>query len=274
MKLKPILGLGAAVVLTPLAWAGGPAGARNAAAAGQLHAQSADRAETGQRTKAPGIRSGTNVSARLLTTLSSRKAKPGQRVVARVMKDVKRHGRVVIRRDSRIVGRVVTARASGKGSAGSSLAVTFDRLVQGKNSRAVKAVVTAIVHPPMPLTAPSMGMQQPGGAPAMNRGGGLAGGAVSTARSPAAVTHRTAGGAFGAAGGMTAPLGNMMPRNPIVVTSHAAVARLNSSARVSNRTAMTSVFSRREGNLQVRSGTQLQFRVVGNAPTRKPAPHR
>lgn len=301
MKPKPILGLAMIVAIAPLAWAGSQAARQEAAVTGQSHGSSAAHAaETAGRKSALGIRSGTRVSARLLTTLSSKKAKPGQRVVAKVTKNVKQHGHVVIRKNSKLIGHIVAAQASGKGKAGSSLAVTFDHMIQGKTTTALNTVVTAIIPRPRPLTAQPMGMPQPPAAPPMNGGGvggggGLVGGAVATAGGTAGSVAGIAGGAgaaagstMGSAGRMTSGAGAMMSRNPIVVTTHAAgagnasagmsnslgSAHLGSSAAASNQTATTSVFSRRKGNFQVRSGTQLQFRVVGSAHARKPAPHR
>jgi hypothetical protein len=291
-KPKPILGLIAIAALASLAWAGNASASQKSKASGQSHARSAAQAENTGRRNRLAIDSGTRVAARLVTNLDAKKAKPGQRVVAKVTKNVKQHGHVVIGKNSKLIGHIVSAKASGKGSAGSRLEVAFDRLVQGKSSTALNTVVTSIVSVPRPLTAQPMGMPQPAMAPPMgggSPGGGLVGGAAGAVGSTVGAAGSTVGSTMGTTGRMTAgAAGHMARNNPIVVTTNTVAsgnasastsnplgaARLGTSANSSNQTGATSVFSRRKGNLQLHSGTQLQFRVVGSAHVNKPASHR
>jgi hypothetical protein len=243
------------------------------------------RAKRGKESDGLAIASGTRVSARLLTSLNAKKAKPGQRVVAKVTQNVKQNGRVVIRKNSKLIGHVVSAQASGKGRAGSSLEVAFDRLVRGKSSTALSAAVTSILsvpRAPMPAPMAMQPMPQPMSSGGEMGGGGLVGGvggAVgSTVGSAVGATAAGVDSTMGATGRVASGVTGMAA-NGIAVTNSAGVggnasaaaprglagAQLGSSASGSNRTGVTSVFSRRRGNVELNSGTQLQFEVVGSA---------
>jgi hypothetical protein len=304
MKPKAILGLVAIAAFTPVAWAGGQAAAQKKMTAGQPHARSAAQPAKKGSGNGLAIDSGTRVNARLLTTLNAKKAKPGQRVVAKVTQNVKQHGHILIRKNSRLIGHIVSAQASGKGNAGSRLEVAFDRLVQGRSSTALHAVVTSIISLRAPFAPQPMNMgagQEPMEPPAApmggsGGGGGLAGGAVGGVGSAVGATMGSAGAmahsTLGATGQMTAGAGRMSPggmrmmQNPIIVTNNAAAAgngsagvtgalggaQLGASGNASQQTGATSVFSRRNGNVELDSGTQLQFQVVGSAHANHPSP--
>ena len=87
------------------------------------------------------LRSGTNISTELDTTLDAGKAKPGDEVVAKVTKDVKQDGRAVIKKGDRLSGHVTSVNAGSNGKAGSEMSVVFDRLSRGD------AVVDLNTHP-------------------------------------------------------------------------------------------------------------------------------
>jgi hypothetical protein len=298
MRPKVILGLIAMAALAPLA------SARNQAAKGRSappkeQTHPAAQSKQADKSNTLAVQSGTNVSAQLLTTLNAKKVKPGQRVVARVTRNVKQNGRTVIRKNSKLIGHVVSAQASGKGNAGSRLEVAFDRLVQGKSSTALSAVVTSIVSlPSAPMPEP-MGVQPPMAPPMAGGGGGAArggllGGAAgavgSTVGSAVGTTDATAGATAGATMGTTGNIASGaagMAANAITVTNNASAAGnatagasnslthagLASSASASNQTSASSVFSRRNGNVDLDSGTQLQLQVVGSAQTQNPNSH-
>lgn len=285
MKPKPILALVAITALAPLAWAGNQAAKERSAASGRGQTHSVAKTKPAGGRNALAVDSGTRVSARLLTSLNAKKAKPGQRVVAKVTRKVKQHGHTVIRKNSKLIGHIVSVKASGKGHAGSQLAVAFDRLVQGKSSTALGAVVTSIVsvpRAPMPAPMPMQPMAAPMPAGGGGVGGGLVGGAAgavgSTVGSAAGTVGATAGSTIGTTGRM-AEGASGMAANAIHVSNNIATAgnasagasnslagaQLGSSANASNQTAATSTFSRRHGNVELDSGTQLQLQVVGSA---------
>jgi len=123
---------------------------------------------------------GTKVSAALASSVDARTAKPGDQVVARVTKNVKEHGRTVIKKGDELVGRVTQVQAAGAANAGSSLNVTFDRLVQGGTTSQLNAVINSVVSTPSEQRAEQRQMQSeaplPAGGPVMARGGGGASG--------------------------------------------------------------------------------------------------
>jgi hypothetical protein len=299
MKPKVIFGLIAMAALAPVAWAGNQAAKDRNAAAGQTHARPASKAKSSEPQGVVDVQSGTQVSAQLLTTLNAKKAKPGQRVIAKVTRDVKQNGRTVIRKNARLIGHVVSAKASGKGNAGSSVEVAFDRLLEGRSSTALSAVVTSIVSVPSAPMPEPMQMQAPmapmGGSGAGGGGlvGGVGGAVGSTVGSAVGGTSATAGAMAGSTiegtGRMASGAAGMagMAANAITVSNNAAGAAgaavgatnglasagLGSSANASNQTHATSVFSRRKGNVELDSGTQLQLQVVGKAQAQNPKSH-
>lgn len=310
MKPKPVWGLILLSAIAPLAWAG--AAPKSHAAQTQATASSQSnghgRAGLAGRHAAASIQSGTRISARLLTSLNAKKAKPGQKVVARVTRNVKQHGHVVIRKNSRLIGHVVSARARGKGNAGSQIQVIFDHLIQGHATTALNTVVTSVFSVPMPRTRMPMGGPQPGPAPmgpapapmgGASTGGSMLGGVggavgsavgstVNTTGNVAGHAGAMAGSGMGAAGRMGAAAANAINvTNSIGATgaanaagaasagtsNHMASVSTNASGQASNQTAATSTFSRRTGNLQLKSGTEMQFQVAGSAQAHTPAAH-
>jgi hypothetical protein len=334
MKTKSVFTILAIAAVSPFAWASAANASqqtisKRSTASPATHQKAAPSSHSAQNALA--IDSGTKISAQLLTTLDAKKAKPGQRVVAKVTRPVKQNGRTIIRKNAHLIGHIVSARASGKGNASSQVAVAFDRLVQGKSSTALSAVVTSILSVPRPLSPQPMNMPGPvgpsgapmGGGGRMGGGGGLlggAGGAVggvgstvggalnsganaagSTANAGMNAAGNIAGNAMAGAhgilvsnsitgsGGSNSSTAVSHPQpgspsqpnsNPGLVnsvsgalagnasasgSSSAAGRNFAASSNASNQTGATSVFSRRKGNVQVQSGTQMQLQVVGGA---------
>ena len=124
--------------------------------------------------------------------VDARTAKPGQEVTARVTKDVKQDGRVVLHKGDRLVGRITSVEASDKANAGSRISVDFDRMASGQTTSQLNTVVTSVLSarggsaseeptpagPAMTAPPPSMGGGSSGGGGGL--GGGLAGGLTST----------------------------------------------------------------------------------------------
>lgn len=307
MQMKSLLAIVSIAALAPFAWAGVPQ--TQASSSSRSHTQGSGQAALAGQQGSAAIASGTQISAQLLTTLNAKKAKPGQRVEAKVTKDVKQNGRTVIHKGSRLVGHVVSVQQASKANAGSQMNVAFDQLVQGRTTTALSAVVNSIVS--VPSMAPAMGdMAQPMPGPMMGGGGGgggamgggagggglLGGGAVGStlgAAGSAAGSVGPAVGSVGSAAGAATQATNQVAVGPARTVGGALGASANSnatanhsaglasglgniglgsSAGASNQTGANSVFSTPKGNLQLQSGTQLQLQVVGSAQAHSPAP--
>lgn len=245
--------------------------AKQAQASGQAASETA--AQAGKSGAA--IESGTKISAELITAVDSRSAKPGQEVVARVTKDVKQKGKAVIHKGDRLVGTVQSVEANAAADAGSRLAVTFDRLVQGESTSQLSTVLSAVVSTPREQRER---MQEPAPTPAPmpapsgggSGGGGLVGGVTSTVGSTVGATTSAVGGVGSAVGATT--------QSAVGATAGAGLAtparliRLDSQASAEGSASSNSMLSTRQGHLFLESGTQMQFRVASQtqAEAKKP----
>jgi hypothetical protein len=115
-----------------------------ASASSAASAVSSSAAMASAKGQSAEIRDGTKISAELASNIDARKAKPGDKVVARVTKNVKQHGKVVIHKGDRLVGHVTSVQNSLKGKSGSSLGVRFDQLVQGNTTTQLNTVLTSV----------------------------------------------------------------------------------------------------------------------------------
>ena len=130
--------------------------------------------------EAANVRAGTKIAAQLESAVDVRTAKPGQEVTARVTKDVKQDGQVVIHKGDRLVGRVTSVEVSDKANAGSRMSVDFDRVASVQTTSQLNAVVTSVFsarggtasEEPMPAE-PTMTAPPPsrGSSPAAGGGG-------------------------------------------------------------------------------------------------------
>src|SRR5438132_3961940 len=75
------------------------------------------------------IAPGTPIPAELAKSLDAHKNKPGDPVNAKVVQDLLSNGKVVIPRDTKIIGHVTEATPKGKGEPGSTLGVAFDKMI-------------------------------------------------------------------------------------------------------------------------------------------------
>src|SRR6185437_7460655 len=148
----------------------------------------------GANTSDPGslsaaLASGTTLQAALTKPVDAKKAKPGDRVTAKLTQDVKSNGHVVLHKGSKLVGHVTEAQARGKGQAESKLGIVFDQAqLKGGEEASINAVIQALA-PPARATAlagadeaGSLPAPMGGGAPAAG-GGGLVGGVTRGASS-------------------------------------------------------------------------------------------
>lgn len=169
------------------------------------------------------IGQGTELNATLTRPVDARNAKPGDEVTATVSEDIKSSGQVLIKKGSKLVGHVTTARPlsgeknsgekkSAEVGAGSQLGIVFDRAVlKDGTSVPINATVHALAAAE---SSASMGMSDAnagiaGAGSARSSGGGLVGG--------------VAGGASGAIGGVAGRTGTIA--NGTVSGSGAALSR-------------------------------------------------
>ena len=271
---------------------GSAKGAPEASAQAAQTTASASEQRVDPRQGAAQLKSGTNISTELETTLDASKAKPGDEVVAKVTKDVKQDGRVVIKKGDRLSGHVTSASADSSGKASSEMSVVFDRLSRGVAVVNLNTTVSSIVstsgdlrggdEPMMsnePVMARSQGAARSGGSASSS--GRLVGGLTSTAGSTVNAAGSAVGGGGSTVGSATnLPLGGAgsavganaraagQGNGATGLSTPTREIRLGSSAGADQSTDMTSVLSSRQGNLRLESGTQMRFRVAAQSDTK------
>jgi len=264
---------------------GSAKGAPEASAQAAQTTASASEQRVDPRQGAAQLKSGTNISTELETTLDASKAKPGDEVVAKVTKDVKQDGRVVIKKGDRLSGHVTSASADSSGKASSEMSVVFDRLSRGVAVVNLNTTVSSIVstsgdlrggdEPMMsnePVMARSQGAARSGGSASSS--GRLVGGLTSTAGSAVgnvgSAVGTTANSSLGGAGGVVGASSRATGQGngAAALSTPAREIRLGSSAGADQSTDMTSVLSSRQGNLRLESGTQMRFRVAAQSDSK------
>lgn len=232
--------------------------------------------------------SDTVIEAALAKPLDSRKNKPGDPVEAKVTKDVKSDGQVVIPKGSKLFGRVTEARAKSKTEAESSLGVVFDRArLKDGREMPVNAVIQAVAAAES-MAAASAGHDDfmAGGATSGRAagsgsasggsagGGGLVGGVTSTVSATAGTAVNTVGavgqsadavvGSTTGAAGSVAGGGNRNIVGSLRSSSHGVIGLqgLNLQFEGSNATHGALVTSSTK-NVRLDSGTRLLLRVAG-----------
>lgn len=150
----------------------------------------------------------TELDATLSKPVDARKAKAGDEVTATANEDIKSNGQVAIKKGSKLVGRVISARplSRGEGAASaataSELAIVFDRAVlnDGREvplNATIQALAASESRASAGLSDASAGLGSAGaGAGSVRSGGGLVGG--------------IAGGAAGTVGGMAGSSGGVV----------------------------------------------------------------
>jgi hypothetical protein len=261
-----------------LGWSATPAtGQDQASASSAASAASSTAAAASTRGQSAAIKSGTKISAELMSNVDASKAKEGDNVEARVTKNIKQHGKVVVHKGDRLVGHVTSVESSVNGKGGSSLGVRFDQLVQGNSTTQLNAVLTSVFAArgsgqaegsdsmempamPAPVAAPAGGG---GGGGLLGGAGGAVGSTVGSTVGAAGSTLGRAGGAVGATTqntlGANSSLGLATPMHQI---------HIGSSASAESSAGTNSTLSTRNGDLRLESGTRMQFRVAGDSSVR------
>jgi len=243
--MRAMLGSLFAAILAAMALAQSPAGPQTTTPT--------DKASLGQ------IAAGGTIVAELSKSVDAKKARPGDRIEARLTMDVLSHGKVVIPRGAKIIGHVTDARARTKQAPESMVGVTFDRIVL-KNGLEIplKATIQAVGAPmqisamgPEGISDASAGMPNPGTGMPDGMGG------VARAGTPG-YPPRPAGSA-GAGGPMDNGGPNRNPAPPLGPTSQGVVGMKGISL---SNTAQGSAISSSSENVHLSSGTQLVLRVT------------
>jgi hypothetical protein len=117
------------------------------------------------------LASGTTLSAQLSQTVDSKKAQPGDTVIAQTTEAIKSDGKVVLPKGTKVMGHVTRATARANGDSDSVLAVQFDRAVlKNGHSVSLQTVVQALAAEPRVAAVTGDDLQ-----PAPNMQGGVAG---------------------------------------------------------------------------------------------------
>jgi hypothetical protein len=135
--------------------------------------------------------------------VDSRKNKAGDEVTAKTASDVVSQGKVIIPRNSKLIGHVTEAKAKANGESDSTLGIAFDRAIL-KNGQSVplNATIQALAAPAATASSTinddayaSSGPARPAGG-----GGGVVGGVAGSATNTVGAVGNTAGNVTGAAG--------------------------------------------------------------------------
>lgn len=119
--------------------------------------------QTAGAADAPALEEGSILYAELSKTVDAKKAKTGDPVNAVLLADVLSHGKVVARRDSKLVGHVTEAQPHSKDIPESRLGIVFDKLIL-KGGQEIPFVSVLMALAPAPrLQVESMSAPAPPG---------------------------------------------------------------------------------------------------------------
>lgn len=199
---------------------------------------------------------GTIIPVEMSKSLDAKKAKIGDAVEARVPADVLSKGKIVVPRDSRIVGHITDVKAHSKESPDSRIGIAFDRLLVKKAGEVPLRVTLQAVARPLQLVDSPAHMNEGAGLPgaASSSAGGSGVGASMPTRSQERVAAIPLGGAAGADTD-TPPPTTMAPLGP---TSKGVVGMKGISLTLSGQGA---VISSQTENVRLESGTQMNLRT-------------
>jgi hypothetical protein len=220
-----------------------------------------------------GLNGGSTLNVVLAKPIDSRKAKPGDDVVATASQDMKSDDKVVIQKGSKLVGHVTQAQARSEGAANSSLGIVFDHAVLKNGQQVpVHGVVQALAAGQTNSSTEmgddslqAMGGTAATGTGAVRSGGGLVGrvgSTVNTATTGAvantsAVT-RVASSTTGAVAGSGHSLQGVLNSSS---TGVIGMQGFSLESPVAN-SAQGSIISSTGKSVHLDSGTQMVLRLV------------
>lgn len=123
---------------------------------------------------AAGMENGSILYAELSKTVDAKKARVGDPVTALLLADVVARGKIVVRRDSKLIGHVTEAQPRSKENPESRLGIAFDKIIpKGGQEVAIRSLLLALRPAPRPTfdvpSAPSPPGVNPAAGPAPER---------------------------------------------------------------------------------------------------------
>lgn len=109
--------------------------------------QSPQTATSSTVASAPVIENGAILYAELSKTLDAKKAKADDPVTAQLLADVLSHGKIVIRRDSKLIGHITEAQPYSKEKPESRLGIAFEKVVLKGGQEVPFSSVLMALHP-------------------------------------------------------------------------------------------------------------------------------
>ena len=210
---------------------------------------------TAQAQSSSQFPAGTVIPAELSKSVDAKKAKAGDKIEAKTPVDLLSHGKIVIPKNTKIIGHVTEAKAHSKESPDSMVGITFDRIsMKDGHDVPIQAAVQAIARPLQSAalsssTASDTGGMPSGGTPTYGGGGGMGG-----ARPPERVASYPGGTSTGTDPSLPQS-GTIAPLGP---TSQGVVGMKGLSLKASGQ---ASVISSETDNVHLDSGTQLMLRT-------------
>jgi hypothetical protein len=257
------------------------AGKKDANASGSASQDSAAGAQ---------IPSGTKVPAVLDKSVDSRKCKQGDEVVAKTTQDVVSGGKVIIPKNSKLIGHVTEASAKANGESDSKLGIVFDKaMLRNGSTVPMQAHIQALAAPAVSAansmssddsmgggSSPTTSARSGGGGLGSTVGGvtGAAGGAVDTVGSTAGGATSGVGSTVNSTtGATTGAVGNVAGNT----TSAAGALTSNSSGVIgmknlqlnsdNSSSATGSVITSTGKNVKLDSGSRMVLAVTGSSQT-------
>jgi hypothetical protein len=210
-----------------------------------------------------GLRPGTKIVAVLQTTLDVLATKSGDVIAARVTKNLRRRGRIIVHEGDRLVGRVTSVKPQrvGEGKDDSELEIAFDRLRSGAGTYRLNTVIHSVMAIPGRQPGRAGGAEEQHPTSVHGTGMGQAHVGPSTGAPGAAGLHSaTVTGMHGGAtsGGNETGSSAGYPREAAPPSDFI---KARSLPAPDGRTGAVSVLSEHQGNLRLRAGASLEFRT-------------
>jgi len=233
------------------------------------------------------LASGTAMNAALSQPVDTKKNKPGDPVTAKTTEATKSDGKVVIPKDSKLVGHVTECKRRSKEEKESALGIVFDKAILKNGEEIPLNVTVRALAAAQSAAASSVGgddLSAGGGAVGAGRasGGGALGGVRSTAGGAAGAVTNTAATAGGVAGGAVnstvnaagtarGAVGGLNAAGQLTSNSQGVFGLdgLNLSSEASNST-QGSLITSTSKNVHLDSGTQLLLVSQAQAATEAP----
>ncbi len=205
----------------------------------------------------------TAISASLEKSLNAEKAKVGDQVVLKTTKAVKQNGEVIIKKGSKLIGKVTEVQRKTKENADSRIGILFDTLDQGGHSIPVNVSIIAVANSATQIAAGD------------DLFASSSTGSTTTARgSSSPASGRLLGGVTNTVGGVVNTAGSAVGSTVSTVgeTAGPAVGKVGSSVRglqifnsTNASTSGSSTLSLTGGNIKLDQGTSFRLAVTSSS---------